>query len=173
MNHKINVILFGIGTIGSALINKIVRERKELILDAKIDIRVPVITNATVAFFEKEGANFSWEANFIQFGVPFKLDDVMLYIIENKLENVVIVDATASTQLAGAYLDFIRNGFNLVSINETLQFLPDSFEKGIRFLAETHEVEYTFVNTMRSRTLAIQELYEAIIEMGKKQREYV
>ncbi len=171
MTRKINIILFGIGNTGSALINKVLKERKNLILDQQLDIRFPVITNSTVAFYEKEGANFSWEANFIQFAIPFKMEDVLNYVYNNNLENVIAVDATDSTQLAADYIQLIRSGFSIVSINETLAFLPDSFEKGIRFLAESQGVSHKFVTAAyRNKEAAADALFEGVLETIEKQK---
>lgn len=171
MTRKINIILFGIGNTGSALINKVLKERKNLILEQQLDIRFAVITNSTVAFYEKEGANFSWEANFIQFAIPFKMEDVLHYVYNNNLENIIAVDATDSTQLAADYIQLIRSGFSIVSINETLAFLPDSFEKGIRFLAESQGVSHKFVTAAgRNKEAAADALFEGVMEMVEKQK---
>lgn len=117
MTQKINIVLFGIGKTGSALINKFQKNRKDLLLDNKLDFRFPVITNSTVAFYEKEGGTFAWEANFIQFGVPFKMEDVYDYIYANNLENLIAVDATASDALIEEYARLLHNGFTIVSAN--------------------------------------------------------
>ena len=171
MSHKINIILFGIGATGSALINKVQKERKNLEIENRIAVRFPVITNTTVAFFEKEGANFSWEANFIQFGVPFKMEDILLYVIDNELENVVIVDATPSLQLTDAYIEFLRSGFSVVSINENLKLLPESFEKGARFLADTYGGNYKFITTtFANKDLAANALFDGVLQVAEKKR---
>lgn len=172
MSKKINIVLFGIGKVGSALINKALKNRKELILENRIDLRFPVITNSTVAFFEKEGAGYSWEANFIQFAMPFKLEDVLYYLAESNLENLVAVDATASAALAAEYPDLVKSGFNVISINDSLQYLPDSFGKGVRFLAESRGLLYTEVAPKKAgREAAANALYEAILEVAENKKE--
>ena len=50
MAHVINIVLFGIGNAGSALINKVTSERETYSAIADT-IRFPVITNSDVAFF--------------------------------------------------------------------------------------------------------------------------
>jgi len=165
MTRKINIVLFGIGNAGSALINKITNERDAL-LEKRLDIRFPVITNSSVAFFEKEGDGYAWEANFIQFAIPFKMDDVVEYVIEHGLQNLIAVDATPSAALAAEYPDLVRTGFSLVSINESVQYLPENFEKGIRFLTESRGLGYKFINSVPGDTNAAAEaLYEGVLEV--------
>lgn len=171
MTQKINIVLFGIGKAGSALINKALKNRKTLILDNHIDLRFPVITNSTVAFFEKEGANYSWEANFIQFGIPFKLEDVVEYVHENKLHNLIAIDATANAEFVRQYSGLIKSGFNVVSINETLAGLHPDFETEISRTALNRGLDYTFINLPKgSNKAAADELFDAVLAIaGKKQ----
>jgi len=171
MTQKINIVLFGIGKAGSAFINKVIKNRKELMLQDHIDFGFPVITNSTTAFFEKEGVNFAWEANFIQFAIPFKLEDVLYYLVENNLENAIIVDATPSGVLAAEYPDLIRSGFNLVSVNESVELLPESFLKGAHFLADSRELSFKYVNLKRGdKEEAANALYKAVLEIAEKKK---
>lgn len=172
MTQKINIVLFGIGKAGSALINKALKNRKTLILDNHIDLRFPVITNSTVAFFEKEGANYSWEANFIQFGIPFKIEDVVEYVQENKLHNLIAIDATGNAEFVRQYSGLIRSGFNVVSINETLAGLHPDFETEISRTALNRGLDYNFINLPKgSNKAAADELFDAVLAIAEKKQE--
>lgn len=174
MPQIINIVLFGIGNTGSALINKVVKASKITPDKNKPEIRFPVITNSTVAFFEKEGADYAWEANFIQFAIPFKLDDVIEYAVYNNLQNLIAVDATPSAALAAEYPELIKNGFSIVSINESLPFLPDSFEKGIKFLTDGRGLAYKFIDPITGdKEAAANALYSGITEVAGKIKEAV
>lgn len=172
MAKKINIVLFGIGNAGSALINKVVEEREALLEDKRLDVRFPVITNSSVAFFEKDGDGYAWEANFIRFAIPFKMDDVVEYALEHNLENLIAVDATPSTELVQEYPDLVRTGFSIVSINETLQYMTDNFEKAIKFLSESRGLDYRFINSVPGdATSAANALFNGIIEVAQKIKE--
>lgn len=122
---KINVVLFGLGNVGSTLINQVLESQKFFLENRGIDLRFPVITNATVAFFEKEGVKNEWEANFTQNAVPFKIEDIFEYVRQQNLENLIAVDATASQEIIQYYIPLIQNGFHIVAANKkanTLQF---------------------------------------------------
>jgi homoserine dehydrogenase/aspartokinase/homoserine dehydrogenase 1 len=171
MPQVINVVLFGIGNTGSALINKVVKSSRNAQPNTT-QLRFPVITNSTVAFFEKEGADYAWEANFIQFAIPFKLDDVIEYVLDNDLQNLIAVDATPSAALAAEYAGLLRTGFSIVSINESLPFLPDSFEKGIKFLADSRGLAHRFIRTgFQDKEAAADAIHAAILEVAGKIKE--
>lgn len=171
MPNIVNIVLFGIGNTGSALINKVVKSSTHAPAKNAPELRFPVITNSTVAFFEKEGAGYAWEANFITFAIPFKLDDIIEYAVYNDLQNLIAVDATPSAALAAEYPELIKNGFSIVSINESLPFLPESFEKGIKFLADGRGLTHKFINPVAGdKEAAANALYNGIIEVAEKQR---
>jgi len=171
MTQKVNIALFGIGKAGSAFINKVIKNRKDLVIDNHLDLRFPVITSSTTAFFEKDSVNYSWEANFIQFAIPFKLEDVLLYLMENNLENIIAVDATPSAALAAEYSDLIKSGFNVVSINESVQSLPGTFTKGLAFLAESRDMGFKYIGPQKGgKEAAADALYDAVVEIAEKKK---
>lgn len=171
MTQRINIVLFGIGNAGSALINKVIKSRKELAIEQKIDIRFPIITNSTVAFYEKEGINYSWEANFIQFGIPFRMDDVLNFVKGYSMENLIAIDATASAELPNEYFGLLQNRFNIISINDSLKNLPANFGNGLKFLADSRGLDYKMLPALPGGKGAIAEkLFEQIISIAEKQK---
>lgn len=129
---KINVILFGIGSVGSALINQIIESQQFYLEKRNIDLRFPVITNSTLAFFEKEGVKNSWEANFDELAFPFTISDIVEFVKNKELENVIIVDATESSELVKHYIPLIQNEFDIVAANQSANVLHFDFYKEIR-----------------------------------------
>lgn len=174
MAKKINIVLFGIGNVGSALINKVLKESDLLLKNEKTDLRLPVITNSTVAFFEKTGLGYQWEADFIQFAIPFKLEDIIYYLAENNFDNVIIADATPSAALAAEYPDLIKSGFSIISVNESIEYLPANFQNGIKFLAETREVAFKYIKLKENnKHVAASALYSAILEIAGNKKAFV
>ena len=129
---KINIILFGIGNVGSALVKQVLKSQEFFLKKRNIDVRFPVITNSRLAFFEKEGLTNEWEANFEQTAIPFKIEDIIAYVKENQLENVIAVDATASLDLVKSYITLIENGFNIVAANKKANTLEHEFYEELR-----------------------------------------
>ncbi|RVU91411.1 aspartate kinase [Flavobacterium columnare] len=129
---RVNVILFGIGNVGSTLIQQILESQQFFLKQRNIDLRVPVITNSTVAFYEKEGVRNQWEADFSSNAVPFHLDSIFDYVIENELENLIVVDATASSDIINHYIPLVQNGFHIVSANKKANTIRFDFYKELR-----------------------------------------
>lgn len=129
---RINIVLFGIGNVGSTLINQVIESQKFFLEKKNIELRFPIITNSTLAFFEKDGAKNQWEANFAQSAIPYTIDDIIEYTQEQQLENLIAVDATASEDIIKNYLPLIQNGFDIVAANKKANTLHTDFYKELR-----------------------------------------
>jgi aspartokinase/homoserine dehydrogenase 1 len=129
---KVNVILFGIGNVGSTLINQVIESQQFFLEKRNIELRFPIITNSTLAFFEKDGVKNKWEANFAQSAIPFRIEDIIEYVQEQQLENLIAVDATASSEIIKNYIPLIQNGFDIVAANKKANTLHTDFYKELR-----------------------------------------
>lgn len=132
MPHRINIILFGIGNVGSTLIAQVLESQRFFLEQKNIELRFPVITNSTLAFFEKNGVKNQWEANFAQSAIPFRIEDIIRYVKQNDFENLIAVDATASTELVKSYIPLVQNGFHIVAANKIANTLPGDFYAELR-----------------------------------------
>ena len=129
---RVNVILFGIGNVGSTLLNQVIESQQFFLEKRNIDLRFPIITNSTLAFFEKDGIKNQWEANFAQSAIPFRVEDIIEYVQEQELENLIAVDATASLEIIKSYIPLIQNGFHIVAANKKANTLHLDFYKELR-----------------------------------------
>jgi homoserine dehydrogenase len=141
---RINVILFGIGNVGSALINQVIESQKFFQKERNIDLCFPIITNSTLAFFEKEGVKNVWEADFHQLAIPFTIEDIVEFAKNKDLENIIVVDATKGSELAKNYIPLIQSGFNIVSVNQSANTLHIDFYKEIRRNLKKFDTDFLY-----------------------------
>jgi aspartokinase/homoserine dehydrogenase 1 len=141
---KINIVLFGIGNVGSTLINQVLESQKFFLEKKNIELRFPIITNSTLAFFEKDGEINSWEANFSELAIPYTIEDIINYTKRQGLENLIAVDATASSKLVKSYATLIENDFHIVSANKIANTLSFDFYKTLREKLLTYDKHYLY-----------------------------
>ncbi|MFV5699553.1 aspartate kinase [Flavobacterium sp. ZT3R17] len=141
---RINVVLFGIGNIGGALIQQVLESQQFFLEKKNIELRFPIITNSSLAFFEKEGLKNTWEANFAQSAIPFRVEDIIEYTENQGLENLIAIDATASPELVKSYISLIQNGFHIVSANKIANTLNHDFYKEIRRNLKKFDKSYLY-----------------------------
>lgn len=129
---RINIVLFGIGSLGNTLINQIIEKKQFLIEKRNIDIRFPVITNSTLALFQSDGIKNNWESEFASKSKVYRYEDIIDFVKSNHLENLIAVDVTDSKELVKSYIPLIQNGFNIVAANKNANILHIDFYKELR-----------------------------------------
>lgn len=141
---KINIVLFGIGNVGSSLINQILEARSKILNSSQVEINIAVLVNSKIAFYNKNALSNSWEADFKAFGYPYKLSHILNHVKKEKLTNLIAVDATASEDFVKNYKELIRNGFHIVAANKTANTLSDDFYKELRFELKKHNKQFLY-----------------------------
>lgn len=129
---SINIVIFGIGNVGSTLLKQILAAKEQLENKRNIKLHIPVIANSKMAFFAKNGREISLENNFEAFSVPYVLEDIVNYVCEEKLENLIAIDATASSAFVKEYFYLIEKGFHIVSANKVANILSIEFYEQLR-----------------------------------------
>lgn len=164
---RINVILFGIGNVGSTLINQVLESQQFFLEKRNIDLRFPIITNSTVAFFEKDGIKNQWETNFQSTAFPYSIEDIVDYVQTNNLENLIAVDATASEDLIKFYIPLIQNGFSIVAANKKANTLHSDFYKELRRNLQKFEQTFLYETNVGAGLPVVQTINELYLS-GEK-----
>ncbi len=116
---RIGLVLFGKGNIGSRWLELFAREQTnisarsgfEFILAGVVDSRRSLLNydgldaSRALAFFEDEAQELDEESLF-------------LWMRAHPFDDLVVLDVTASEELAGQYLDFASYGFHVISANK-------------------------------------------------------
>jgi len=74
-------------------------------------------------FGNKRGIPRSWKSSIETKGIKYKVEDIFEYAKANHLENLIVVDNTASEDFVANYFDFVENGFDLVSSSMKLMLV--------------------------------------------------
>lgn len=164
---RINVILFGIGNVGSTLINQVLESQQFFLEKRNIDLRFPIITNSTVAFFEKDGIKNQWESNFQSTAFPYSIEDIVDYVQTNNLENLIAVDATASEELIKFYIPLIQSGFSIVAANKKANTLHFDFYKELRRNLQKFDQSFLYETNVGAGLPVVQTINELYLS-GEK-----
>lgn len=157
---RVNIILFGIGNVGSTLVNQVIESQKFFLEKKNIDLRFPIITNSSLAFFEKEGVKNQWEANFSQSAIPFRIEDIIDYVKEQQLDNLIAVDATASDEIIKNYIPLIQNGFDIVAANKKANTIHFDFYKELRRNLKKYDKSFLYETNVGAGLPVVQTINE-------------
>jgi len=114
----IDVVLLGCGNVGGELLDQFQRQAQNLI-EHHVDLRVRAIANSKKLLVADDVVDLSrWREDMEASGVPWELDDVIAIRKRLGLLSPTIVDCTTDVEMAGEYVRFLSNGFNIVAANK-------------------------------------------------------
>ena len=144
MSTTINIIVFGIGNVGSTLIHQILEKHAFFNEKFHLDLKIPIITNSKKAFFTNNLLTLNWENDFQALGQNYKLEDIFSYVNENQLENIIGIDVTANDEIVQHYIPFIQNNFNIVAANKKANTLHLDFYNELRRVLVQNEKQFLY-----------------------------
>ena len=166
-NKTIHLVIFGIGKVGSTLIHQINATKSKLQQNQNLQLRIPIVTNSKLAFYDKDGISNGWETDFETFSVPYKIDEVIQFVKQQKLNNLIAVDATASADFTKNYLKLIESGFNIVSANKIANTLHYDFYATLRIALKKYNKSFLY-ETNVGAGLPVIETIKNLYNSGEK-----
>lgn len=144
ISKKINIAIFGHGTVGGTLIDQILSSAKSIEEKKGIKLNVFAVANSGKILLQSSGVKANWKEVIAQNGVSYSIDDILHFAKENHLENLIAVDNTASKNFVENYETLIENGFDVVSSNKIANTLPYTFYKSLRIALEKNQKNYLY-----------------------------
>ncbi|MDR2823694.1 MAG: hypothetical protein LBB41_00670 [Prevotellaceae bacterium] len=143
-SKKINIAIFGHGTIGSTLIDQILSNIDNIEQKKGIRLNIFAITDSKKAIFNENGIKADWREKLKNAAKTYKIEDIAAFAKMHSLENLIAVDNTASSDFVKNYIYLIQNSFDLVSANKIANTLPYHFFKKIREALEQNKKRYLY-----------------------------
>jgi len=141
---RIGLVLFGKGNIGSRWLELFAREQSALSARTGFEFVLAGVVDSRRSLLSYEGLDASRAlAFFNDEAVEHEEDSLFLWMRAHPYDDLVVLDVTASEQLADQYLDFASHGFHVISANklagastsDKYRQIHDAFEKtGRRWL---------------------------------------
>lgn len=159
----LNLIIVGVGTVGSNLINQIKKQQQKLMLKNGLKINVVGIASSTRMIFDRRGIELeNCIENLRQHGDKSTIKTLKEAIIEMNIFNSVFVDCTASEDVASLYQSLLEKNISVVTANKVaasseyekyVQLKETSRLRGVKFLFETNVgAGLPIINTMNNLT---------------------
>lgn len=144
ISKKVNVAIFGHGNVGGTLIDQILKSSDTIAKRKGIDLNVFAVANSRKIVLNKKGIPKTWKSVLETNGIEYKLEDVFEFAKENHLENLIVVDNTASQDFVAHYFDFVENGFDIVSSNKIANTLGFDYYQLLREDLVKNQKQYLY-----------------------------
>ncbi|MBP8066488.1 MAG: bifunctional aspartate kinase/homoserine dehydrogenase I [Flavobacterium sp.] len=144
ITKKINLVIFGHGTVGKTLINQLLESRENIIQRKGIELNIVAIANSRQFIFNAKGVSAQWQSELETSLQKSSLENILAAVKEHHLGNLIAIDTTASKDFVSNYVELIKNGFDLVSANKIANTKEYSFYKNLRENLHFYQKNYLY-----------------------------
>lgn len=160
---QINIAIFGIGNVGSTLIQQIATFNAT---SKNKKINVFAVANSKLALFQ-DNATTGWSANFETQSHPYTLEDIYAFAKTRAYDNLLAVDVTASPDFVDNYINLIENGFHIVTANKIANSLSYAFYQELREALKTYNKKFLY-ETNVGAGLPVIETIKSLYDSGEE-----
>lgn len=144
VSKKINIAIFGHGTVGGTLIEQIIESTEKIEAKKGIKLNVFAIANSKKVLLNKFGIGSNWKNALNEKGENYRVEDIIQYAKEHHLENLIAIDNTASNDFVSNYISLAENSFDLISSNKIANTIEYYFYNQLRKVLKENQKEYLY-----------------------------
>jgi aspartokinase/homoserine dehydrogenase 1 len=159
----IHIYLFGLGNVGSKLIEQILDSNHFFKKRHQLDLKIVGLANSRKVLTTSDGVDEHWKTTFADDSDVRKPDS--FYRFSDRFDvTKIAVDATTSRELSEFYPEIVEHGFHIVTANKIANTLSQNFYDNLRekLLHEQRQFEYeTNVGAGLPIVQAVRDLYNS------------
>lgn len=128
----VHLALIGHGNVGGTLVEQILDSSHDILTRKRLQLKIVAIANSKKMALNKGGFGSDWRQKVNYSQTESSVEGLISYAKEHHLENLVMVDNTASKDFVKHYDVFVENGFDIVSSNKIYNTLPIATYRSLR-----------------------------------------
>ncbi len=148
-SKTISIGLIGPGSVGGALLRQMEKQADRLAGDFNLDLRVRAIARSkSMLLGDRHIALDSWESQYERDAVALDFEEFERQVNPDHLPHAVIVDCTASAEIAGRYAGWLERGIHVVTPNKKAFSGPFAYYGELREKAKRGSAHYLYETTV-------------------------
>ncbi|MFZ9653356.1 MAG: bifunctional aspartate kinase/homoserine dehydrogenase I [Steroidobacteraceae bacterium] len=153
----LSVGIIGPGTVGRVLLEQIASQSARLQRDFKLDLRVRGIMSSKQMILAEKGVSLEgWQRELAASGTPANLAAFVEHVGADYLPHHVIIDCTASGEVAKHYPEWLAAGIHIVTPNKKANSAAMSFYRGMQLARREGGAHYLYEATVGAGLPVIQ-----------------
>jgi len=157
--HTVSVGLIGPGLVGAALLEQIQSQLPRLKQDSQLDLRVRgIATSKRMLLADTEIDLARWRDRLEHHSKPLDLEAFTRHVKAEHLPHAVIVDCSASPEVARHYAAWLAAGIHVVTPNKKANSGPLGYYRDVRTAERTGHTHYLYEATVGAGLPVIQTL---------------
>jgi aspartokinase/homoserine dehydrogenase 1 len=158
-DHTLSIGIIGLGTVGRVLLAQIASQSERLRRDLKLDLRVRgLLSSSRMRLADRGMAPESWDTALGGQAPAPDLRRFVEHIAADHLPHHVIIDCTASSEIAGHYAEWLAAGIHVVTPNKKANSAPWAQYKAVLAARRTGGTHYLYEATVGAGLPVIQTL---------------
>lgn len=144
--QMLDLVILGVGGVGSELISQIQKQREMLLKEHGIDIRVVGIANSKHFLTDASGIDLATYHDHLHSKdlQPFSLEAVTRLTHDSHLVNPILVDCTSDDRLAMSYCDFMQAGLHVVTPSKKANTGSYEYYRKLRHTARRYHRKFLY-----------------------------
>jgi aspartokinase/homoserine dehydrogenase 1 len=157
--HTVSVGVIGPGTVGRVLLEQLASQSERLRRDFKLDLRLRGLLSSKRMLLSDMGVPLArWQPEFAASNASPDLESFAAHVGVDYLPNRVIIDCTASSEVAQHYPTWLASGIHIVTPNKKANSAPMAFYRGLRQARQSGGTHYLYEATVGAGLPVIQTL---------------
>ena len=163
----ISVGLVGPGLVGKTLLRQIKEQLQTLQDEFQVELRTVAITGGRKMLLSDGAINLdSWEDEYAK-GMPADMEAFTKHVLESGSPNQIIVDCSASEDVANHYKEWLSKGLHVVTPNKKANSGPLAYSKELRSIQRNSYTHYFYEATVGAGLPIISTL-RSMLDAGDK-----
>src|SRR5262249_45056790 len=131
--HTLSIGVIGPGSVGRVLLDQIASQSARLHEQARLDLRVRGLLGTKRMLLADPGGPLNeWRAKYEQSTAPGDLDKFVAHVRVEHLPHTVLIDCTASSEVAKRYPQWLASGIHVVTPNKKANSADLAFYRALR-----------------------------------------
>jgi len=145
---RAHICLLGPGRVGSHLLKLLEEQQGELLDRVNLNVKLIGIANSKKMLWNPDGLEFGRAVSDLNDGRPANFNWLIEQLGASRLERIIVIDATASEDVAIHYPDFLELGFGVVTANKLANTLDLPFYQRLQTASKRHGVSFRYETTV-------------------------
>lgn len=147
--ETLSIGLIGPGNVGGVLLDQLATQAAELRADFGLDFRVRgIATSSRMLLAERAVDLDNWQAEFDAGAEPVDWEGFTEHVNVDHLPHAVMVDCSASGEVAGRYVDWFRQGIHVVTPNKKAASGSLAYYDEVHVARRRHNARFLYETTV-------------------------
>ncbi len=171
VRHRVHVFMIGAGVVGQAVLRMLADQQQTLLDRLNLNIHLVGVANTSRMAWNIEGISFEEAIDTLR-GSDRQggLDAILTHLKEAKLNRLMVIDATASDEVAHHYPDLLERSIAVITPNKRANTKDQAFYERLQRAAHRQQVPYLYETTVGAGLPVISTLRDLIRSGDRIQR---